>query len=151
MKNKVNTQRLSLRQLASRKRVAPSSVSSWVEVGCPRNADKTFSESAVDKWLASRREERKAGASLRDQKLQAEIDRIQRDIRQRDIAIDKDMSKLHDAAECDKKHTALRSAESSILNSLPRSFLAAFPEDKAKAEWLQHAIDGIVERLQNAG
>lgn len=137
MKNSLNTQRLSLRRIASRKRVAPSSVLSWVEGGCPRNADKTFDESAVDAWLAKHRESAAESKSLKEQKLQAEITRIQRDIRQRDHDYEAARGEVHSKIDCAKSRTAHAAAIATRVNSMPPQFAAAFPDaPKSYSDWL---------------
>lgn len=147
MKTKVDTQHLGLRQLASRKRVGPSSISSWVAAGCPRNPDGTFSLADVDAWLRERADKRGAAASLRDQKIEHEIQRLKRDIDARDIDISKLRGEVHSKRECAASLTALRARESRTLHGLAQRFSGAFPEATAQAEWLDKEVNGVIERL----
>lgn len=108
--------------------MAPSSVLSWVEAGCPRNADKTFDESAVDAWLAKHRESAAESKSLKEQKLQAEITRIQRDIRQRDHDYEASRGEVHSKVDCCKSLTAITSEALQPLLSVGGRLAAQFPE-----------------------
>ena len=149
MKHRLNTQRLSLRQIASRKRVAPSSVKSWIEHGCPRNADKTMSEAEVDKWLAAHREKAAEAKDLKQQKLEAEITRIKRDIESRDIELSRQRDEVHSKAECCKSLTAIVSEAMQPLMGLHTSVKAAFPElPQGVVDAIAAKVDAAVEQMR---
>lgn len=67
---------LSMNDLASAFHVTRRQVYNWLDEGCPRNKDKTFCLSSVHKWLLEKveiKQEKKKEPSLKDQKLQKEI------------------------------------------------------------------------------
>lgn len=136
--------------IAKKYGVNGGSVAAWYKTGCPRLPNGRYNPEAVDKWLRERDAKRDERASLKDQKTQAEIDRIQRDIKQRDIDIAKSLDQLHDRDECNRKQIELRVAESAILNSLSDTFLSAWPEAKAQAQWLEAQTDEMIEKLKRA-
>jgi phage terminase Nu1 subunit (DNA packaging protein) len=82
----------------------------------------------VDKWLRERDEKKSARASLKDQKTQAEIDRIQRDISKRDLELSEQRGEVHDKAECCKSLTAVVSEALQPLLSVGSRLAAQFPE-----------------------
>jgi phage terminase Nu1 subunit (DNA packaging protein) len=137
-------------ELARHYNVSPKAVDGWVSRGCPKDPKtKAFDLAAVESWLKQRAEDNKSKPSgLREQKLQAEIDRIRRDIKRRDLEIAKEEGKLHSRDDCAASLTELRARESRILHTLPDRLAARFPELGAKLKVAAaEEIDEILGRL----
>ena len=117
------------------------SVSAWVKAGCPQLPNGLFVLADVEKWLRDRDEKKAARASLKDQKLQAEIDRIQRDIQKRNLELQRDRGEVHGKAECVRSLTTLLSESLQPLLSLHTRIKAKFPEQP------QAVIDGIAAEV----
>jgi phage terminase Nu1 subunit (DNA packaging protein) len=82
----------------------------------------------VDKWLRERDSKRDERASLKDQKTQAEIDRIQRDISKRDLELAQQRGEVHGREECCKSLTSVVSEVLQPLLSVGSRLAAQFPE-----------------------
>jgi hypothetical protein len=115
-----------------------------VKAGCPQLPNGLFELAAVEKWLRARDERKAERATLKDQKTQAEIDRIHRDIASRDIDLQKQRGETHSKAECCKSLTSVVSEAMQPLMALHTSVKAAFPELP------QNVIDAIAARVDAA-
>jgi chromosome segregation ATPase len=123
---------------------SPSLLNKAVKMGCPVMANGQFDPVAVEDWFRKRKEKREESQDLREQKLQAEIDRIQRDIRQRDHDYEQTRGEVHSKAECCKSLTAVVSEAMQPLMSLHTQVKAAFPELP------QNVIDAIAGKVDAA-
>ena len=152
MKNKVTPKPSAISRAAVGRHygVNGGSVTAWVKAGCPQLPNGLFELAAVDKWLRERDSKKAERASLKDQKTMAEIDRIGRDIKQRDLEIAKQTGAMHDRDECCKSLTEIRARESRTLHTLHERFLTAYPEQVEAAKWIEREVEGIIERLANA-
>jgi hypothetical protein len=115
-----------------------------VAKGCPRNPDGSFSLADVQAWLREKADKRDAAASLKDQKLEHEIQRLKRDIEARDLDIAKSRGALHSRAECAASLSEIRAAESRVLMGLGQRIAAQFPENGAA---IMAAIDKDVREM----
>ena len=103
----------------------------------------------VEKWLRARDEKKAERASLKDQKTQAEIDRIQRDIRQRDHDYEQTRGEVHSKAECCKSLTSVVSEAMQPLMALHTQVKAAFPElPQNVIEAIAARVDVAVEQIR---
>ena len=123
---------------------SPSLLNKAVKMGCPVLSNGQFDPVAVEDWFRKRKEKREESQDLREQKLQAEIDRIQRDIRQRDHDYEQTRGEVHSKAECCKSLTAVVSEAMQPLMALHTQVKAAFPELP------QNVIDAIAGKVDAA-
>ena len=131
MKNKVTPPKsggISRAAVARHYDVNGGSVTAWVKAGCPQLPNGLFVLAEVDKWLQARQEKKAERASLKDQKTQAEIERIQRDIAKRDLELSRDKGEVHGKAECCKSVTSVVSEALQPLLSVGSRLAAQFPE-----------------------
>ena len=126
------------------------SLDAMVKTGCPRLPNGQFDVAAVEAWVKARAEKKADGKDLREQKLQAEIDRIRRDIASRDIDLSKQRDEVHGKAECCKSLTAVVSEAMQPLMSLHTQVKAAFPELPANViEAIAAKVDAAVEQIRS--
>jgi len=141
MKNKVTPPKsggISRAAVARHYDVNGGSVTAWVKAGCPQLPNGLFVLAEVDKWLQARQEKKAERASLKDQKTQAEIDRIQRDIAKRDLELSRDRGEVHSKSDCAAGLVQLAGLVSSRCNSRPQRFRTAFPEaSQSMIDWLE--------------
>jgi len=117
------------------------SLDAMVKQGCPRLPNGQFVVADVEAWVAGRAEKKAQSKDLREQKLQAEIDRIQRDIRQRDHDYEQSRGDVHRKDDCAKSLTKLLSESLQPLLSLHTRIKAKFPELP------QNVIDGVAAEV----
>lgn len=126
------------------------SVTAWCKQGCPRLVNGKFVLADVEKWLKQRDEKKADRASLKDQKTQAEIDRIRRDIASRDIDLSKQRDEVHSKSECCKSLTAVVSEAMQPLMSLHTQIKAAFPElPQNVIEAIAAKVDAAMEQIRS--
>lgn len=131
MKNKVIPHRpnaVSKSTVAKHYNVNGGSVTAWVKAGCPQLPNGQFVMADVERWLQKRQAGKEERASLKDQKTQAEIDRIQRDISKRDLELAQQRGEVHGKAECCKSLTSVVSEALQPLLSVGSRLGAQFPE-----------------------
>ena len=125
------------------------SVSAWVKGGCPQLPNGTFILAEVEKWLRERDEKKAGRADLREQKLQAEIDRIKRQISMHDMEIDRQREAVHGKAECAKSLTMLLSDSLNPLLSLHTRIKTAYPElPQNVIEAIAAQVDAAFEQIR---
>jgi hypothetical protein len=151
MKNKVATVQFLGRNAMSRKLGLRNvgSLDAMVKQGCPREKNGQFNVVEVERWVEERANKRAGSKDLREQKLQAEIDRIQRDIRQRDHDYEQTRGEVHSKAECCKSLTAVVSEAMQPLMSIHTSMKAAYPETpQGQIDWLAAKVDAALEQIR---
>jgi len=128
------------------------SVSAWVKAGCPQKPNGLFSLNEVEAWIRARDQKKIERASLRDQKLEAEITKIKKGIRRDDFLFDRDKGLYHSKADCAASLIEVRAAESRVIASVGHSFKGAFPEaSSAMSDWLRKWAAGVLAKLNGGG
>jgi hypothetical protein len=104
----------------------------------------------VEKWLQARQEKKAERASLKDQKTQAEIERIQRDIAKRDLELSRDKGEVHGKAECCKSLTSVVSEALQPLLSVGSRLAAQFPElGQRLRDAADKEIDAVLQQIRD--
>jgi hypothetical protein len=124
------------------------SVSAWVKAGCPQLPNGLFILADVDKWLRERDAKKAERASLKDQKTQAEIDRIKADIRQRDHDYERQRGDVHGKAECGKSLTAVVSESLQRLMQLGATLQAKRPEVPGLKADADAVVDEVLAQIR---
>jgi hypothetical protein len=125
------------------------SVSAWVKAGCPQLPKGLFVLADVEKWLRARDEKKAERASLKDQKTQAEINRILADIRQRDHDYERQRGEVHGKEACCKSLTTIVSEALQPLLSLHGRVKAACPElPKAVIDRIAAEVDAVFAKIR---
>jgi hypothetical protein len=120
-----------------------------VKAGCPQLPNGLFVLADVEKWLRARDEKKAERASLKDQKTQAEINRILADIRQRDHDYERQRGDVHSKADCCKSLTTIVSEFLQPLLSLHGRVKAANPElSQAVIDRIAAEVDAVFAKIR---
>lgn len=138
--------------IARRFGVATKTVTNdWAKDGCPRNSDGSFDLDKVVAWRKAKLQAAADDPSVRAQSAKTALQskRLMLQCEKLETEIMLVRGKLHDKAACAASLTELRARESHTLHGLSQRFAAAFPEAGKMAEWIEHEIDGVIERLRD--
>lgn len=127
--------------------VNPSSVNGWVNKGCPRLDDETFDSKAVKKWLGKRKTTAASSSDKREQKLDAEIARIQKQCRQQDLDYSRASEAVHPRDQCCASLSRVISDHLTPLLNVGSRLATQFPE---LGKRLKDAADAEVDAAFNA-
>ena len=136
-------------QIAKHYKVLASSINGWLAKGCPRNPDKTYDLEAVNKWYQTQNSNYNLGATLRQEKTKADIERVKKQNRDLDFQYQKAQGLVHSKEDCSKSLTEVLSANLQPLLSLGSRIAAQFPElGKRLKDAIDIEVDNTFENIR---
>ena len=145
----IDNKRLTRAQLAQHYKVKPASINIWLTKGCPRNADKTYDLTEVDKWYSAQNSNYSLGSQLRQEKTRAEIEHKKKQSRDLDFEYQKAQGLVHSKADCAKSLTEVLSVHLQPLLALGSRLQTQFPElGKRLKEIVDAEVDQTFENIR---